>query len=295
MKKEYLPSRQFIIRVVILAVIALGAFSVYKIVHYFKNRSADKAPTKLVVKDIIQKDSNKNGIPDWEESLWGLDPAKDGASNKEFILAERAKLAKDEERSLTNDGEGPATENETLSREFFAIIMSLQQSGELDGPALKGVSDAIGENITATPIADVYTKSMLRVKEGEDDDTLAVIEYYTDYIELNNKYSNKDIGNELTFIAQGVENEDAQALAVAGTVASSYKAFGKDLMKIVVPESLVPIHLRLANDYEKTGQSIGEILKVLTDPIAGMKGLVNYNKYSNALVDDIGELSDNFN
>jgi len=292
MEKNFMPSRQFIARLIILVVVTLGVFGIYKIVVYFKNKPGDNAPTKLAVKEIVQKDTNTNGIPDWEESLWGLDPTKNGPANKEFILAQRAQLAKTEAGSQALADEGPTTDNELLSKEFFAIIMALQQSGNLNDAAIKGVSDAIGENIVATPIADVYTSNMLKTK---GDTTLEILEYYNDYLNLNNKYNNKDIGNELIFIAQGVEDNDAQALYAAETVAQAYKSFGKELMKIAVPAKISSIHLSLANNYEKTGRSIEDMTKVLTDQIKGMKALVNYNKYSDALVADIEKLSDNFN
>lgn len=290
MKKEYLPSKQFIIRLVILVIIIGGAFSVYKLVQYFRNRSGEKAPTKLVVKDIVQKDSNKNGIPDWEESLWGLDPSKDGVSNKEFILAQRAILSKDENRSLDNDS-APVNDNEAMSREFFAIIMSLQQTGNLDDASLKAISDTIGEQIVATPIPDIYKKTSLVIKaDGEQ----ARDAYFANLKDILLKYQNKDIGNELTFISQGIEKNDPQAIEIAKGIGESYKSFGRDLVKISVPNSLAQAHLNLANNYEKTGRSIDEMVKVLSDQMAGMKGLINYNKYSDDLVVNMQELSDNY-
>ena len=66
-------------------------------------------------------------------------------------------------------------------------------------------------------------------------------------------------------------------------------------MKIAVPAKISSIQLSLANNYEKTGRSIEGMTKMLTDQIGGMKALVNYNKYSSAIVADIEKMSDNFN
>jgi hypothetical protein len=290
--KNYLPSKQFTVRVVTLVIIVLVVFGIYKLVGYIKNKPDKvKEPTKIAVKEIVQKDSNKNGIPDWEESLWGLDPAKDGPSNKEFILAQRAILAEKGIDSSVEGGTGVSEENETLSREFFAIIMALQQSGNLDEASLKAISDTIGENISASPIPDVYTRSGLSIKA----DSEAANEVYFEGIKnVLLKYQDKDIGNELTFISQGIDRSDPQAIAIAGNIAEAYKAFGKDLMKIAVPTTFATVHLSLANNYEKTGRSIEGMLTVLTNQIAGMKALVNYNIYSDALVSDMEELSSNY-
>ena len=292
MNKNYLPSKQFTARVVTLVVIVLVVFGIYKLIGYIKDRpNQAKEPTKIAVKEIVQKDTNKNGIPDWEESLWGLDPMKDGPENKEFILAQRAILAEKGIDSSTESGTGVSDENETLSREFFAIIMAIQQSGNLDEASLKAISDTIGENISASPIPDVYTRSGLTIKA----DSEAANEAYFEGIKgVLLKYQDKDIGDELTFISQGIDRSDPQAIAIAGNIAQSYKAFGKDLMKVAVPSSFAAVHLSLANNYDKTGRSIDGMLTLLTNQIAGMKALINYNTYSDALVADMEELSSNY-
>jgi hypothetical protein len=237
----------------------------------------------------VQKDSNNNGIPDWEEILWGLDPSKNGPSNKEFITAKQEALSKENGASVSSTNK---TDNELLSQEFFATIMSLEQTGNLDDASMQSISDAIGQKIIADPIADVYTKDMLIVKTTT---TSSAVKYYQDLKNLLTKYKDKDIGNELTFIAQGVQNNDPQALYLAGTIADQYKSFANELIKIPVPEAFAPKDLSLANDYDKVSQSITGLTQIISDPITGMKALINYKKYSDALVADITYFSDNFN
>jgi hypothetical protein len=290
--KEYLPSRQFIARLIILAIILGLVFGIYEVTMFFKHRAAGKNQAKpLLIKDIVQKDTNTNGIPDWEESLWGLDPAKDGPANKEFILAKRETMAK--ENGIDPNNDEPLSENEMLSREFFAVVMSLQQSGNLDSNSMQAVADAIGQKITAEPIADVYTKKDAVLSAEEP--SLATIQYFTAYLNLNTKYKDKNIGDELTFIAAAIKDDDKGAIKVVSAVADAYRSFGKELLKIPVPSSLLLIHLDLANNYEKVAQSIDQMTKLLDEPLGGMKGLINYKKYDDLLVEDIGKLTDNFN
>lgn len=285
--KNYLPSREFIYRTVALTIILLLSFCVYKIVIFFKNRADNKSATALIIKpDVIQKDSNNNGIPDWEESLWGLDPFSNGSSNKEFILAKRETLAR--ENNLTPNTNQSLSENETLSREFFSIIMSLQQSGNLDETSMQSVGDTIGEKITATPIADIYTSTaLLQVKNNPAN----IDSYRQSMSNLMTKYANKDIGKELTFISVGLSTNDPGALVEAGNVASSYESFSKDLMKIQVPNTLSATHLSLANDYGKVAKSVEGMSQMLADPIIGMKAIINYKKYTDDLVSDMEKLS----
>jgi hypothetical protein len=89
MNQDYLPSKQFIHRVIAIAIILAIVLGIYEIARYFGGKSKILPKSKLVVKSLTEQDANNNTIPDWEEKLWGLDPTKNGPENKEFILAKR--------------------------------------------------------------------------------------------------------------------------------------------------------------------------------------------------------------
>lgn len=292
MNKDYLPSRGFIMKVVIIAIILLIIFGVYRLTTFVHDKISNKPPTKILVKDLVQKDTNSNGIPDWEESLWGLDPNKNGPSNKEFILAKREALAKDASIDTSNSSAGTqiVSENDALAREFFAVIMSLEQTGNLNDDSLKSVSEAIGKKIVAEPIADIYTRDMLTIKDPTPSATDAYLDAFKN---LLLKYKDKNMGDELSFVATAVKNNDAGGVKAVGSIASAYRSFGKELVKIPVPSNLITTHLALANNYEKVAQSIEALAKIFTEPMTSMKGIVNYKKYNDALVAGIQDLSDN--
>lgn len=291
--KKYLPSKKFITLILAIIVFIILFLSVRAIIIFFKNKNPANTTgqqTKLTIgtpESISQKDSNKNGIPDYEEYLWGLDPYKNGPDNKEFILAKKKTLTQN--GVITNPDDSQSLSNaDLLSRQFFATIVSLQQTGELNTESINSVSDAFGSTVTPTPIDDIYTVKMLKVI---DDSKTTNEDYYNELGKLVTKYTNADIGSELTFIVQGISNKDPQALYAAATVAEAYQSFGLDMMKIEVPRSLIPAHLSTANNYEKTGQSILNLTKVLSDPLEGMKALLNYKKYSDALASDLEKIS----
>lgn len=173
--------------------------------------------------------------------------------------------------------------------QFFATIMSLQQTGNLNDESLKTISESIGKEIKATPIPDVYTKDMLTiVPDGEKAD----VTYFALVGSLITQYENEDIGSELTLISQGLINQDPQALYAATTVASAYRSFGEELIAIPAPSSVAEIHMSLANNYEKTAQSIEDLTKVLSNPIVAMRGVLNYKKYTDGIGSDMEKLSE---
>lgn len=285
--KRYLPSRKFLAIVLIIVIFISLYFAGKGVISWYKNRKMAKGDNlvEVTIGGVIQKDSNDNGIADYEEYLWGLDPRKNGAKNREFILAKKKELT---ENGIINPDESAITENDALSREFFAAIISLQQTGDLNEESMKSVSESLGKNIVAVPIDDRYISSMLTVVNSSG---VANQTYRQALGDLITKYESANIGSELTFVIQGISNKDPQALFAAKTVADAYISFSKDLIKIPVPRSLISEHLNMANNYEKTGQTINDLAQTLTDPIVGMRAITNYKKYSDLLASDLEKLS----
>jgi hypothetical protein len=290
--KKFLPSKKFIAILLVIVIFIALFFTVKGVISLFKNRnvvaSGDKsALIETTPSTLIQKDSNSNGIPDYEEYMWGLDPNKNGPGNKEFIASKRKALAESGNITVLDDSQ-TITDNELLSRQFLATIISLQQTGSVDAESISSVTDAIGKNVEATPIPDIYTNNMLTLV---NDSALANTTYHEALSALISNYADADIGSELTFIIQGLSNKDSSALYAATTVADAYQSFGKDLIKIPVPKSLASIDLEIANNYEKTGESIRDLAKILSDPLIGMKAIINYKNYSDALANNLEKLS----
>jgi len=289
--KKYLPSKKFASIILVIIVFIALFFAIKETVFFLKDKKTSgnkNGVVQVTVGEVIQKDSNDNGIADWEEYLWGLDPAKNGPENKETIENKKKALTQSGGITVPDDSKA-ITENEILSREFFATIVSLQQTGSLNEESLNSVSSSIGQKIEAVPIEDVYTKKDLVIKS---DSAAANKAYYDAYGALVTKYENADIGSELTLISQGLGNNDPQALYAAKTVAAAYISFADEFIKIPVPNSLSTIHLDLSNNYYKVGQSIQGLVQVISDPIIGMRAIINYKQYSDGLVLDVEKLAE---
>jgi hypothetical protein len=126
----------------------------------------------------------------------------------------------------------------------------------------------------------------------KEDSTKANTDYYNAYKNLVDKYADKDMGKELTVISQGLSDNDPQALYVVTTIASSYISFSNEFIEIPVPKSIASIHLDLANNYNKTGQSIGGLAQIFSNPLLGMRSIINYKEYRDKMVSNIEKLSE---
>jgi hypothetical protein len=287
--KKYLPSKIFI-RTIIVAILIIVILLVgYKSINFIKNKISQNKQI-AVVESITTgiDDTNKNGISNWEEILWGLDPTKNGPENKDFILAKRESLAKNNGSYDPSLEKNMSTDNKELTKEFFSIIMSLQQSGDLDPNSIQLVSETIGKRIEATPIADTYKVEMIKTTPDSEDSNIA---YFNTLNNLLTKYNDEDIGTELTLVSQGLGSNDPQALYALRSIAIAYSSFAEELVKIPTPTAMAPVAVSLANNYDKTGKSVGDLTKLLSDPIVGMRAIINYKKYSEGLVSDLDKLS----
>jgi hypothetical protein len=256
-----------------------------KITPSIKNK-IEKVNTnrQLSVSELVGQDSNNNGIQDWEETLWGLDPKGDGSENKNFIINKKKSL---------NGGVLPAdttenlSDNDKMAREFFAMIISLQQSGNLNEEAIKNISNSVGANVVAEDLKDIYTKDMLNIQSTT---TITLGSYQNAMQKIIRKYNGTDMGDELSFIGQAVAGNDPQVLKVGVSIANSYRSLGSDIMKVSVPSSLAGTHLELANNMEKTARSIENMGKLLDNPMQGMTAIVQYKRYNDALLANLEQI-----
>ncbi len=290
MNKNFLPSKQFISRIVSITVIVVVIFGGYKLFGIISNKIKNRSDKEVAVtiKKSVQKDSNDNGIPDWEESLWGLNPNKNGEENKEFIISKRKAI--NPNFDSTSEELRNQTETDNISKLFFSVIMSLSEDGEIDDDTLNLISQEIGQRVESEELKDIYVEGMLNIIA---DSETAKSDYYNQMKSLVEKYEESGIGEELSVLSQGLVFEDLQSLYVVKMIGEAYRKFGEDAISISVPKSLSQNHLKLVNNYEKTGQSIESLSAVLNDPIVGIRGLLNYKKYSDELVKNLEFIGDN--
>lgn len=285
-KKSYLPSAQFRARIIILLVlfaVVSGSISIY---DYFKNKK-DNAPTGLpthtirvaddmTVSDIVGKDSNLNSIPDWEESLWGLNPTVDGQKNKEYIESKRAENITGVSKDSISNVE-PENETDRLAREFFSSFMALKQTGTLNTNAIQNIGDSIGQKVGSTNLPDVYLANEIKTVAASK---VSLQKYQSDLEKVTIKYENADFGNELSIMADAMQNDEPTSAQDLSTIANTYRTLAKEMSKITTPKNVIRDHLELVNSYEKMGTALDKMSEVLDNPIVATTGTVMYARYT---------------
>ncbi len=281
-----------------------------------KNDSGLSVQNKTLA-DLIQADSDGDGVPDWEEALWGTDPHKkatfNGVPDAEYIANKKKEL--NIEQNNMQD-EQNMTETQKFAQEFFTSFAALKASGQVDASTINNFSNALGQKVVDANLPDQYAEK--DAKLASTDDVMTQAKYYSTIKSLFDKHKQDGLGNELGIVSGGLavsgvpsditsnQGKDITASETISNIPSStpdsynellvigqsYQDFAKQVMETNVPKGLLPYHLAIANSAYNTGVAVIGMQKMIDDPIVGLSGLSQYQKYSGQLITAVTKLQE---
>lgn len=305
--RSYLPSAHFIRNLLVcVAVVGLVLLGTRLIARGKEKRASVAAEQKLAqerynegtlvaISDLAEKDTDSDGLPDWEEALWGTDPNNkdtdgNGISDKNEVDEKKASV---EAASGVSGDTGDLTETEAFSRELFASIAALKESGNLNDQSIKDLASTISENAGEKQIITAsYTTADIKMT---GDSTTEITNYRTTMTQTLAKYDNSGIGKELIAIDAALSSEaDKDKLGELYAVAKAYRALAKDLTLVAVPQAAASMHLDLINSANNTGIALDNIPQIYDNALGGLIGLAQYDKESGVFEQKLRDLQDYF-
>lgn len=248
---------------------------------------------------IAAKDSDGDGLPDWEEALYGTDPRttdtfslgmNDGVAVAKGLIVPKA-IADIEIATGTPAGSrdigyavagitAPADGSLTdaFAKEFFSLYLAAKQGNGGGGLSETQAGALAGEMMnraaqSLTPAADFKTMRDITVS-GTGTDAMRAYAVAVEDIFLKNTSSATT--SELLYLHYAVENDDAAALARLGAIAKAYRDSAVGLAALAAPRELAAEHLALVNALARMSQIIGDFARVHTDPLTTMLALEQY-------------------
>jgi len=299
MKKSYLPSKKFIYSIITLIIIGILFFLISSLIskksHFSATNDSKIQASKLTINDLLQKDSDGDGIPDWEEALWGTDPNNkatfNGVADADYIQKKKDALKIANGNTGDQNG-GNLTETDKFAQEFFASLTAMKQNGQVDASTIKNVSTALGQQIADPTMTDKYTNQDAKIAESDGVDAQKT--YYTTIEKLFETYTKNGIGDEVEIMSI-LANSDATGDKTKYSdqltqIANAYQDYATQMIGVSVPQSLVTYHIAITNSANNTGIAVMNMTKVTNDPVVGLSGLSQYQKYSDNLVSAVGNL-----
>jgi hypothetical protein len=281
---KYLPSKKFIKTISITLLVGAVLFVAGNLVSNksFFSKQQD-APQDVLTSgdgDFFDMDTDKDGLFDWEEALWGTNPRLkdtdgDGVEDKKFVENKRDEIDSDE--TYTPDD---SNETEVFAKQFFTTASVLNQSGSFDQDAVEEFSKSIGQSINNFNMQDKYKLSDIKMSAVLPKD------YYNNLNSVFSPLIAKNV-SELGIIARIVENpEDQSALNDLSSLLSVYKDIENNLLKTESPYSISGTHLSMINSISKISEILNESRNISQDPLKVTVYLSKYNEVSEKISND---------
>lgn len=272
------------VRIIAALVIAVAMVSVSMWLTSAKPQLASALSTDELLRAYVEQDTDGDGLPDWQEEVYGTDPAnpesvREGITDAEAVaqgVVQPAFLSEEAPDPITDadipvDAPSANSLTERFSRQFieeyFAAGGGKNVSEEEQARIIEGLITTFAREAESS-LDSPYTQVSLRVQQS-----LEVSDY---------------IGSIETFLANTLpaDNSDMPALAKAYIERSDedaknrllvlsdvYGSVARGLLSLPVPSELVNEHLQLLRAYDRVSKAGVTLATYEEDPIAALGAL----------------------
>lgn len=280
----------------LFAILLVGG--VYALARGVESPPVAQASTEsALLQAIATKDSNGDGLPDWEKSLYGIPTTgtttdyfhlgmTDGEAVARGLIVPIAvadvPVAASSSASASSDGLPPAPKEGTLTaafaKTFFTLFVAAKQASggadlsesEMNDVATQALS-SLGTAMTVAP--DFKSEKDLTV-QGSGADALKEFAANAEAILMKNTSTAKK--SELLYLDDAVEKNDGTALSAISAIAKQYRDSAVGIAMLPVPAELAKADLELVNAMMRTSQIAVDFTKVNDDPLATVLALKQY-------------------
>ena len=301
---HYLQSKKLLLIMLSVVFVGGGVFWVANIGKKApENSMTESAQANLnnLVLSYTEQDTDNDGLKDWEESLWDTDVKNsdtdgDGTSDGAEVAMKRNPIiaGPDDayvEKTGGSGSESQATSTEELSqtalltREYFATIVNLKESGNFNAETVSQLSDSLVQNFIgangAGSVGAGWNRSDLHLTE---DNSIPSLRAYGNAMgAIVKKYTDMGLPSELAVLARALETQDKNELKKLDRSIEVHKALIAEFQSVRVPSSAANIHLPLINTYLATERSIEQMNTILADTLVGMIGAKAYVEHTTSL------------
>ena len=272
--------------------------------------TVNAASTQELLQSFATRDSDNDGLPDWEEQLYGLDPNNahsfsstmtDGeAVTKGLVKAKfmTQELASSTDATTTDPyPDAPTAAPGSLTEQFSQALLTQYLSQNPDGSA---PSEA-----DITSLAEQTMQTLAQNNEHQDPYSLAQIQgtgtgplaletYAVNIEEVFGKHNSHAPEGELAYFSDAVNLHDKAALSKVAQIAGDYTNIAPALIQLKVPVEAENAHLEIANATSRLGADITDLSMMDSDPLRAYLGLAQYKIDTASLSKGIADLGSVF-
>jgi hypothetical protein len=293
-----------------LAILMVGAAYLLSGPSFLSRSTANADTTDELLKAYAAKDTDGDGLPDWQEALYGTDPNKadtdgdgisDGEAAKEGKLtpnALAAQLPSDQAgtataQDLLNDVPGvdpaPGSITEQFSHEFFEQYIEASNGQPLSDDQQQTLINNLLASYSQQVAARILSKyTQVSIHSDASVSVSAYAGQVEDALSANIPSEDNDV---LSLMQDLIQNDDASALPKLHALDTDYAALTQQLLAIHVPPQLVQAHLSLLQSTDEVAKGIALVETYKTDPIATLGAIPTFDTSRTGIVNAIESIA----
>ncbi|MDO8624336.1 MAG: thrombospondin type 3 repeat-containing protein [bacterium] len=274
---------------------ALIISSYFTAVGVGKTSVVEASTESALLQKIATKDSDGDGLPDWEESLYGTDQhmvdtrgfgMTDGEAVAKGLIVPKAVADLPEPRTtsssdlseygLTAPAEGSLTA--AFAKNFFTLYLSTKEAKN-GSPLTEADTSAIAEKAMASLSTSIAEAALFKSAQdlavsGSGEEALRTFAISVEAVLLARK--SEASKSELLYLQDALSTGGEGALAPLRSIATNYREVALGLTVLPVPEEAKAAYLEFINALYRIGQISDDFARVESDPLATMLALTQY-------------------
>lgn len=269
----------------VVALALMGGSYVLSGPSFLSSRIAGAEDTEELLRDYAARDTDADGLPDWQESLYGTDPSKtdsdgdgitDGEAARQGLLVTQRLVTDTAAGAGTQTApEGSATPGsltDEFSKAFFEAYLLAWNGTPLSEEAQQSLLNSLLVDFSKRAqelLVSSYTDRDIRISS----DVTATA--YANRLErlINENEVPKGEGDPIALASSFIDNEDDSVQPKIARLARFYRNVADGLIAMEAPASLRAEHLALARAFDTSARSITAIDNYKKDPLAVLGAL----------------------
>ena len=310
MNREFLRKNKKVILISCGVLIVVLAFLLKKNSTY---KNSNVAKVGLVydnetIGDLVNRDTDGDGVTDWEEGLWGTDPKNpDTLGNGLGDAVEIAKMKQASGETTGNTatiaGNENLTETDKFSRELFTSVAALDQTGGMDQDTVDKLSASVVSQISEPAVKTTFTSSDIKTVQ---DSSVQAAKKYSDALDSVFKKSPTLFQNGYEGVAYQVgkgfedamqafdadDTGDASELASLDPLIQQVQSLNNGIISLStpVPGEFTILHLNVINSFERIIENMNGLKLLDSDPVVAMGAASKFADNMDALQAAISQL-----
>ncbi|MEA2701549.1 MAG: hypothetical protein QOE22_258 [Candidatus Parcubacteria bacterium] len=250
-----------------------------------KTKAVNAELTDDLLASYVTKDTDSDGLPDWQEVLYGTDANKadsdgdgipDGEAVSRGLLTPTALASQIPTdpigEEFSEDAAAPGSITDQFSRAFFQAYMEESGGQPMSQEAQQALLQRLLADFNArgaSKLSSAYSAVSVRTDVSV---STAVYAKSVEDILGANVIRGTD-ASAILLTAQLILEDDASATGKLERVASAYSNIASSLLKTRVPPQLAQHHLELLRSFDTLGKSTKQIAAYKEDPLGVLGAL----------------------